>query len=188
MATPSLTNGSISNSEMADVTKLTQNDNDLLDALTDGTADLSIGTLAAAGLITANGGLATGASGDDIYSVVLTNYGATSTIVGWSAFTTKEIYYKKVGKLVFVNFLLEGTSNSTDVTFTLPYAPAAAPTAYYTLGTGQNNGSRLTNPTEIVLVAGVASVTVYKDTTEAADWTASGDKTVAGQFFYFTTN
>jgi hypothetical protein len=44
MGNISITNPTILNSETADVTKLTQNDNDLVNGLTDGTKDISIST------------------------------------------------------------------------------------------------------------------------------------------------
>src|SRR3990167_5861782 len=53
------------------------------------------------------------------------DYGGTSTITGWSSFTNQKIFYTKVGKLVFVAFDLNGTSNATTVSFTLPYTRPA---------------------------------------------------------------
>lgn len=49
-----------------------------------------------------------------------TDYSATSTIVGWTSFTVKQIFYKQIGKTVFVSVYLAGTSNATNITFTLP--------------------------------------------------------------------
>ena len=34
---------------------------------------------------------------DMVTSVPWTDYSATSTIVGWTSYTTKEIWYKKIG-------------------------------------------------------------------------------------------
>jgi len=48
------------------------------------------------------------------------DYSATSTIVGWSSFTTKIIKYRVLGKQVFVYCVINGTSNSTTTSFTLP--------------------------------------------------------------------
>lgn len=50
-----------------------------------------------------------------------TDYSATSTINGWSSFTTKFIQYYKIGKLVTVQFFLSGTSNSATTNFTVPF-------------------------------------------------------------------
>jgi hypothetical protein len=109
-----------------------------------------------------------------------TDYSATSTIVGWSSYTTKSIYYKDIGKTRFVTFTLYGTSNSTSATFTLPSASSN------TVST--NNGIRvIDNGAEgaiglIGLPANSSTVTCYKSL--LSPWTGSGDKLVAGQFFY----
>ena len=47
---------------------------------------------------------------DMVTSVAWTDYSATSTIVGWSSYTTKSIFYKKIGKLVFVQFVISGVA------------------------------------------------------------------------------
>src|SRR5205814_10418940 len=60
----------------------------------------------------------------DIYTVAWMDYSATSTIVVWTSFTSKLIFYKKIGKDVFVQFELTGTSNATTSTFTLPFTMA----------------------------------------------------------------
>lgn len=64
------------------------------------------------------GVLASGNGGNDAWI----DYSATSTIVGWSSFTTKIIRYQKSYKRVTLEFNLQGTSNSTTTTFTLPIA------------------------------------------------------------------
>jgi len=55
------------------------------------------------------------------------NYEDTSTIVGWSAFTVKNIHCIKIGKLVFVNFDLEGTGDANAPYFTVPCTSTAEP-------------------------------------------------------------
>lgn len=49
------------------------------------------------------------------------DYSATSTIVGWSSFTTKLIYYYIVGDIATVMVHLDGTSNSATTSITLPF-------------------------------------------------------------------
>jgi hypothetical protein len=62
----------------------------------------------------------------DLCSVPWTDYGETSTIIGWDqtsedpVFQAK-IYYKKLGNLCFCQYYIRGLSNSTDVHFNLPY-------------------------------------------------------------------
>ena len=49
------------------------------------------------------------------------DYSSLSTIVGWSSFTTTNIFYKYLSNdLIMVIFSISGTSNSTALTFTIP--------------------------------------------------------------------
>jgi len=50
-----------------------------------------------------------------------TDYGGTSTYVGFSSFTFQTIRYYIIGKTMWFIFLISGTSNSTSFTFTLPF-------------------------------------------------------------------
>jgi hypothetical protein len=68
-------------------------------------------------------------TGDETQSSILTKLGASnwidysslSTIVGWSSFTTTNIFYKYLSNdLIMVIFSISGTSNSTALTFTIP--------------------------------------------------------------------
>ena len=113
---------------------------------------------------------------------VWTDYSAVSTIVGWSSFTVKKVFYKKVGKTVFVQFDLSGTSNSIFATFTLPFA-------------NRNDGLVLEFPIYgedaavplctrlFILLSGDQTVGCYS-TAAGGVWTASGVKTIRGEFFY----
>jgi hypothetical protein len=121
---------------------------------------------------------------DMVTAVPWTDYAGTSTVDGWSAYTTKIINYKKiVGKLVFVQFAIVGTSDEDFVTFTLPYTSANTGTITTGSGFGVNNGSALTTPIRINLNPNTDTVQCYKDMA-AAVWTASGNKQVRGQFWY----
>lgn len=111
-----------------------------------------------------------------------TDYSATSTIVGWSSFTTKQIYYKTVGKTVFWTAVLAGTSNSTSVSFTLPTASSNNVQVNFCVRTTDNgvptSGGGLANQ-----LANSATVTCYKDMA-ATIWTGSGTKNLLGSGFY----
>lgn len=113
------------------------------------------------------------------------SYGATSTIVGWSSFTTKIINYVKIGNIVFVNFTLSGVSNSTSITFSLPTSLAnpLGITIFSASVSVINNGLTSAAPGMIMLSNGSYTPMVSRDATGLA-WTASGTKTVRGQFFY----
>jgi hypothetical protein len=113
-----------------------------------------------------------------------TDYSATSTIVGFSAFTNKYVLYKKLGRTVFCSYWLEGTSDSTETSFTLAHTSSAT------------TGTRTTNVIFDALDSGSAAagalifmgsnsnkVYCYK-TAAGAAWTASGDKRVSGSLWF----
>jgi len=107
------------------------------------------------------------------------DYSATSTIVGWSSFTTKQIRYRVIGKQVFVQFLLNGTSNETTSTFTLPSNSVNSNYFFgYSINNGAVIGSGLVNTNQISNI-----VNCYSSATAGA-WTASGTKLIVGEFFY----
>lgn len=111
-----------------------------------------------------------------------TDYSATSTIVGWTSFTSKVLTYLKIGKLVFVIFNFDGTSNDVVVTATLPFAASGS---LFDLSTARDNGGALT-PCRIQISG--STLTVFPNMTAAANaWTNSGTKSARGHFFYFTS-
>lgn len=121
----------------------------------------------------------------DIFTVDYTDYSAISTITGWSSFTSKVLYYKKIGKLMFVWWDLRGTSNATTVTFTLPFT-AANTVSHRICADTTDNGTRTTTGGEGVLPGNTATLQVYKDMSQAT-WTNSGTKETMGMIFYQTT-
>jgi hypothetical protein len=112
------------------------------------------------------------------------DYSSTSTVVGWSSFTTKFILYKKVGKQVFVFVTITGTSNATNATFTLPDNNTS------TIGMSSlslsitNNGVGSNTPGRISTSANSNIIDCAQNRTGTA-FTASGTKAVSGVFFYF---
>lgn len=111
------------------------------------------------------------------------DYSATSNIVGWSSFTTKIIKYRVIGKQVFVQYQLQGTSNSATTTFTLPNTSI-------NIEVNQNN---LTVDNGVVSlgflqIANNANVVSFSKWTainsNTSTFTVSGTKMVKGQFFY----
>lgn len=111
-----------------------------------------------------------------------TDYTDISTVVGWSSFTNKKIFYKKIGQLVFVKFYLEGTSNSTSATFTLPFAKDTGSLTILQPCFAQDNGGAFDWGT-ISLIDAASLVNLYPDLA-LGGWTASGAKTCVGQFLY----
>ena len=124
----------------------------------------------------------------DVLTVAWTDYTASSTIVGWTSFVSgkKWILYKKLGKLVFVQFYIEGTSNSTSTTFTLPFASYNNSYGQMEYGavliTTQNSGS-FVGPGVAMVSAGSSTVNVFSSTAQLG-WTASSTKAIGGSFWY----
>ena len=107
------------------------------------------------------------------------DYGAVSTIIGWSAFTVKELYYLKASGLMFVMYRIAGTSNSVNTSFTLPSAIKAGVTIEIPIA-GADNGVYLT--TRICLLTGGSNIVNFYSALGSAAWTASGTKAIGGQF------
>lgn len=119
----------------------------------------------------------------NIETAAWTNYFSTSTITGWSATPTGYIYYKKIGKTVFVIFSILGTSNSTGATFTVPYVIATVVQGI-TCGYTRDNGTATTTGGVISIVTNGSTITLYKDMSGLNSWTNSGTKEIIGQFWY----
>lgn len=111
-------------------------------------------------------------------------YGTTSTIVGFSSFTAKLIYYKRIDNIIFVTFDIEGTSDSTETTFTIP-TNAKNGVGYFggALLSANDNGSTLTTASRFILSGNSNQVHCYSNMSTGA-WTDSNAKAVIGSFFY----
>lgn len=116
----------------------------------------------------------------ELYTVAYQDYSGTSTIVGWTSFTLKSIFYKRVGKTVYVTFALSGTSNSISTTFTLPFT-SSNDVATRVVANIMNNGTAAFG--RLTLNANSSTVTCSPDA-GGGDWTNSGTKTIIAQFFY----
>jgi hypothetical protein len=111
MAYPSVTNSFVNNSLM-DAAQCNQNFNDVVSGITDGTKDFNVNTFTASMLSVAT----------DVYTVAYSDYFSLSTITGWdSVGLSGNIYYKKIGAHVSINYYITGTSTATTASFTLPY-------------------------------------------------------------------
>ena len=142
------------------------------------------------GDITSTAGDVTGtglfAGTGDINSVPWTDYSGTSTIVGWQAVgLTANIWYKKIGKLVYVSYAITGTSNAVTASFTLPYT-AVNSAAYAPISAMRfvDNGVASATPGMASLAANQAVVNLWVDWTTLANWTNANQKNINGQFFY----
>lgn len=135
------------------------------------------GATGSAGAAGSNG--ATGATGPTGNCDDWVDYSATSTIVGWSSFTTKQIIYQACHKAIHVIFYLGGTSNSTSVTFTLPTAMGAVEF----MEMCRNIDNSTSGSGRYFIASGGSTVTV-NSTVSGGLWTASGTKSVMGEFYY----
>lgn len=106
------------------------------------------------------------------------DYSATSTIVGWSSFTTKTIRYRIIGKQLFVQFNISGTSNSTSASFTLPNNATGLNISVFAYAI--NNGTFVSSVTYGSIASGSNTLSMFPNN---STWTASGTKTTSGQFF-----
>lgn len=106
------------------------------------------------------------------------DYSATSTVVGWSSTSSKIIRYRIVGKQLFFQAYIIGTSNNLNTTFTLPNAAVGIPSTGCIKIT--NNGTSTFGLFEIS--SGSSTVNCYTSVSGAA-WTASGTKLIFFQAF-----
>jgi hypothetical protein len=116
--------------------------------------------------------------GGDVYTQGWTSY--ASTVNGWSSFTTKLVYYKTVGDLVYVWFHIDGTSNQTYASMTVPYTSNSSIQSQGVIriiNSGTSGSGIYNHPTSS------SQVTFFR-TVGGASWTASGQKLVIGQFVY----
>jgi len=112
------------------------------------------------------------------------DYSATSTVVGFSAFSVKKIRYCKIGNLVVCLFHINGTSDATSLTFTLPnQAKNISP--YARCGYGYDNSSAYKHNATAYIDIDSATVIVIAEN-GASNWTNANNKVVYGQIIYET--
>lgn len=120
----------------------------------------------------------------ETFETALADYGSSSTIVGWAAGYSKNIYYKKMGKMVYVDYNIQGTSNANTASFTVPYTAAAR--SDFVNAVTVDNGGELLHICRGYLASGETQVVMFKEGYWNA-WTASGTKFVVGNFWYVTS-
>lgn len=114
------------------------------------------------------------------------DYYASSTITGWSSLTSgrRQIYYKLRNRTVEVLVHLEGTSNATTVSLTIPFAIGGSTYPFYAGAMGYTYDSgATTTPGHYEILGGASTISCYKDSA-AGTWTASGTKIVNFNFVY----
>lgn len=101
----------------------------------------------------------------------------TPTLVGWSSTTLVQCTYYKLGNIVFFQAIINGTSNSTTTTFTLPENNAGLEVSG-AMGYCVNNGSVLAVAARYSISTGSNICKAYTDM-HAGAWTASGTKRIS---------
>ncbi len=123
-------------------------------------------------------------AGGDIYTVAWADYGGTSTVVGFSGTPTVNIWYKKIGNFVYVNFYISGTSDDTPFTFTLPYTNVNDTNSrVYTAIKFKDNNAQSTVSGQMYLAPNTDVVALYTDWA-AQVWTPANTKEAMGHFWY----
>lgn len=111
----------------------------------------------------------------------LIDYSSTSTIVGFSSYTTKKILYKRCGKSVFVYWDLRGTGSGTSATFTLPETCSSSLGYIYAFNFARDDATF--TPGTATITPGGSTVTLRKDVSANA-WTDAKTRNCIGEMFY----
>ena len=120
----------------------------------------------------------------DIYSTAWTDYSGSTTIGGVSGTpNAKEVHYKIIGKLLFFQFYVQGTSNANTFSFTLP---KTAVNEYFrgVCAPLWNNGSSLTNGGGDHWEIKNSATVSFKANDSLTGFTNSGTKLALGQGWY----
>jgi hypothetical protein len=134
-------------------------------------------------------GVANGLYGGDLPNQINTpwiDYSNQSTIVGWSAFTTRKIRYKVLGKLIVLSFSIVGTSNSATTSFTMPFNIGTLDGADIlpTIRVTNNGATLLGNAASTAGSNNLVFSFMSAYGTYTATWTASGTKAIYGQYIF----
>lgn len=119
--------------------------------------------------------------GGEVYTEPYTSFSGSSVVTGWSSLSTKRIDYMRIGKLVLLTFNINGTSNATSASFTLPY------NSNVNFGTPCkciNSGTVATG--YLALTEGSNVCTFYPTYVFGSNWINAGAKQVTGQLWYLS--
>lgn len=107
----------------------------------------------------------------------------SSTIIGWSSFTTKIIQYQVFGDSVLVQWELRGTSNSTSSSFTVPIPKLAGTNQSNGFAQSTNNGVQEQFAGRANIAAGASIVNLIRNW-QGNTWANSGTKISVGEIIY----
>lgn len=107
----------------------------------------------------------------------------TSTIVGFSTFAQRFIFYKIIDNYIFIDFYIEGASNSPSFTFTSPFNNTSGTSKFGSCGYNVNNGLVIQNPARVIITNNSNVLNISLSFTGAV-YTATGTKACAGQISF----
>lgn len=107
------------------------------------------------------------------------DYSSTSTINGFSSYTTKKIQYKKLdNNTLIVQYQIEGTGTNSTHSFTIPFSSSSWGTQYF-IGHTVNNGTTQAAGS-ITLPASSSTVTVNNAASTTASWANATTQAMRG--------
>ena len=173
MSYPSYTYTFMNNTKII-AAQCNENFNNLLSGIIDGTKNMNVNAFSATGSMSVAG---------DVYTKELSDYYTSSTVAGWASMATGNIYYKKIGKTVFVDFYLNGTSNATTAKITLPYSHNAA-SVFTNLHVPIKVIDSSSNCVGHACLSSSNVLNFYNGATSGTTFINSGTKTIQGTFIY----
>lgn len=91
----------------------------------------------------------------------LINWSTSAVVTGWSSTTVKEFHYQRIGNIVFFSARVEGASNSTTATMSLPIPVAMSNTTTVMVlnnGNWSSGAAVIDNSTVTLLTAGLGNL------------------------------
>jgi hypothetical protein len=150
------------------------NGNVLINTTTDAGYKLDVnGTARVQGALTATGNFLAA----DVTDWV--DYSATSTIAGFTTYTTKKIQYRLAGpKTLIVQYQIEGSGTNTTHSFTIPYNASTWGTQYFMCHALNNN---TTQSVGVVTISASSNVVTCSNTTStSASWINATNQAMRG--------
>lgn len=108
------------------------------------------------------------------------NYGATSTILGFSSFSAREIRYLQIGKSFLYYFNISGFSNSPTFTFTIHTNHAG--NSYFTTGGYNINNGIASDLVPRIIITSNSNLIAITRTLSGTTFTNTNNKQVSGFF------
>lgn len=109
-----------------------------------------------------------------------TDYSGTSTITGFSSYTTQGIQYCIIGKTMIVQFDIRGAGNGSTTSFTLPNNASSWGTQVFTVHTLNNNTTQSISYAEIAASSNQVSFSTNGSSSNINGWTTGTTRNING--------